>query len=90
MHRLEDAPVMADAIGLPTYVVDNVVRRDLGSGIASIINCRTVNGVLVPQCEIVIAAEHLITIGRGASDFAMEIHRRYHMARMAEMIGVRH
>lgn len=83
-------PCLADVTGLQTFVVDTVIRRDLGNGIASIINCRTLNGVIVPQVEIVIAARHLIMIGRGASDFAIEMERRQQMAHMTEMIGARH
>lgn len=83
-------PTLADVTGLQTFVVDTVLRRDLGDGIASIINCRTLNGLIIPQCEIVIAARHLIMIGKSASDFALELHRRQQMAHMTEMIGARH
>lgn len=89
MGMLANDPHLADAIGLPTYIVDTVQRRDLGSGIASIINCRTINGVIVPQCEIVIASHHLMTIGRGASDFAAEVYKRHQME-LIEAIGRRH
>lgn len=82
-------PLYADVIGLPTYIVDAVQRRDLGSGIASIINCRTINGVIIPQCEIIIAAQHLIPIGRGASDFATEMYKRHQMELLLAM-GARH
>lgn len=75
-------PLYADVIGLPTYIVDAVQRRDLGSGIASIINCRTINGVIIPQCEIIIAAQHLMPIGRAASDFATEMYKRHQIALM--------
>lgn len=87
MHDVE--PLCADVIGLPTYVVDAVIRRDMGSGIASIMNCRTINGVLIPQCEIVIAAQHLLPIGKAACDFASEMFRRHQMEMMVA-IGARH
>jgi hypothetical protein len=74
------SPLLTEATGLQTFVVDTVVRRDLGNGIASIINCRKLNGVIVPQCEIIIAAAHLVTIGRGANDFAQQMHRRQQLA----------
>ena len=90
MELFDTQPLLADVTGLPTYVVDTVVRRDLGSGIASIINCRMLNGVLVPQCEIVVTAGHLISICKNATDFALEMHRRQQMAQMAEMIGRHH
>lgn len=83
-------PYLADVTGLQTFVVDEVIRRDLGDGVASIINCRTVNGVIIPQCEIVITARHLIRIGQGAADFAIEVHRRQQMVQIANMVGARH
>lgn len=86
MHDTE--PLVAECFGLPTYIVDSVQRRDLGSGIASIINCRTLNGVLIPQCEIIIAAQHLMPIGRAASDFATEMYRR-HQVEMFQVIGAK-
>lgn len=86
---IDREPLCADVIGLPTYVVDAVLRRDLGSGIASIMNCRTINGILIPQCEIVIAAQHLLPIGRAASEFAAEMFRR-HQIEMMNVGGARH
>lgn len=85
-----EPPALADVIGLPVYITDTVVRRDLGGGLASVINCRTVNGVIVPQCEIIISIANIVQICKGGSDFAMEMYRRQQMAQMAEMIGVRH
>lgn len=87
MHDRE--PLCADIFGLPTYVVDAVIRRDLGSGIASILNCRTVNGVIVPVCEVVIAAHHLLKIGRDASEFASEMFKRQQIELM-NTTGPRH
>ncbi len=81
-------PSLADVTGLRTYVVDAVIRRDLGDGVASIINCRTINGVFVPQCEIVITAKHLLPIGKAASDFAIEVYRRHQMS-LRKKIGAR-
>lgn len=83
MQNLEmpyaQAPILAHVTGLQTFVVDTVIRRDLGDGTASILNCRTINGVFVPQCEIVITTKHLLPIGKGASDFAIEVYRRHQM-----------
>lgn len=87
---MHEEPLYADVTGLQTFVVDTVIRRDLGDGIASIINCRTINGLIIPQCEVVITAKHMITIGKGACDFALEMHRRQQLVQMAEMIGMRH
>lgn len=89
MGMIDKEPLCADVIGLPTYVVDAVLRRDLGSGIASIMNCRTINGVLIPQCEIVISAQHLLPIGRAASEFAFEMYRK-HQIEMMMAVGSRH
>ena len=80
MGMIDMPPLLADATGLPTYVVDVVIRRDLGNGIASILNCQRRNGVIIPQCEIKIAAVHLIAIGKSAWDFATEMHRRQQLA----------
>jgi hypothetical protein len=82
-------PEMADVTGLPTYVIDTVVRRDIG-GFASIINCRTYGNLRVPQCELVISLCNLVTLSQAAQDFALEMHRRVSMAQMMEGVGVRH
>lgn len=84
-----ELPFLTDCTNLPIYVVDTVIRRDLG-GMASIINCRKCNGVIVPLCEIIISNQHLIEIGTGARDFALEMLRRHQMVEMVEMIGARH
>ncbi len=85
----EKEPLVAECFGLPTYVVDAVIRRDLGSGIASIINCRTVNGLLIPQCEVIVSAQNLLPLTRASADFAAEMYRRHQMAVFMEG-GARH
>lgn len=90
MGVLHDAELIPDVLGLPTYVVDTVIRRDLGNGIASIINCRKHNGLIVPQCEVVISNSRLLSLGQEAIEFALEVHRRQQMAQMAEACALRH
>lgn len=89
MGMIGQPPEMADVIGLPTYVVDEVVRTDIG-GVASIVNCRTVNGILVPQCEVIICAKNIVRISQAANLFAMQMWQRQQMALMTEVIGKRH
>lgn len=82
MGIIDTQQIAAEVVGLPVFVVDTVVRRDLGNGIASIVNCRRQNGVIIPMCEIIVGAKNLLTICKGANDFALEMHHRMQMERL--------
>jgi hypothetical protein len=90
MDLFDTQPLLADVTGLPSFYVDAVVRCDLGNGIASFINCRKQNGVIVPQCEVIVSAINLLSFGRATSDFALELYRRQQTAHMTETIGMGH
>lgn len=89
MGMIEQPPFLADCTNLPTYVTDTVVRRDIGGGTASMICCRTLSGMIVPLCEVIISPVHLLSIAQAANAFALEMHRKQ-MAMMVEAIGMRH
>jgi hypothetical protein len=75
-------PFLADVTGLPSYRVNNVIRRDMGNGIAMIINCWEEKGVIIPLCRILVEAPHMVVIGKGANEFALEMNRRQMLARL--------
>lgn len=66
----------SDRPNIPTYYVTDLIKEDAGNGVARIWNCAMYNGVIVPQCEILIHSNRLIHLAREASSFANELYQR--------------
>lgn len=73
---IHEAPRMADSFGVPTFYVTDIVKEDAGAGNVRIMNCQLRNGILIPQCEIIVPAVRLLAMGREASAFALELYHR--------------
>jgi hypothetical protein len=69
-------PVFADVFGLPVYYVDTAVPEPAGDGNVRVFNCVTRNGVLIPQCEIIIHSARLVIAARVVAETAAEISAR--------------
>jgi hypothetical protein len=68
----QQAPQMAEVFGVPTYFVTHTIREDAGNGIVRSWNCELRNGVLIPHCEIIIAAERLAIIARQSLEWTSD------------------
>lgn len=75
---MHEAPQMADAFGVPTYYVTDIVKEDAGAGNIRIMNFQLRNGILIPQCEVIVPACRLLPIAREVSSFACDIYQREH------------
>ena len=75
---IHDTPIIADAFGVPTFYVTDIVKEDAGAGNIRIMNCQRRNGILIPQCEIIVPACRLLPIGKEVSAFAHDIFMREH------------
>jgi hypothetical protein len=68
-----ETPRMADSFGVPTYYVTDVVKEDAGCGNIRMMNCQIRNGILIPQCEVIVPASRLLPIVSEASAFVRDI-----------------
>jgi hypothetical protein len=64
---------MVDAFGVPTYYVTDIVQEDAGNGNVRIWLCTKRADVLIPQCELIMAARSAISLSSEAQDFASRI-----------------
>lgn len=58
---------------IPTYYISEVVKEDAGGGNVRVWNFALKRGVLVPEFEVIIASQKLLTIGRSLSEYAQDI-----------------
>jgi hypothetical protein len=61
--------------------VDTAVPEPAGDGNVRVFNCVTRNGVLIPQCEIIIHSRRLVIAARVVTETAEEIFAREALAR---------
>jgi hypothetical protein len=73
-------PPCADVIGLPLFHVDAAFSHHLGDGLMSIINYRNINGLLVPQFEVLMQARKLLSVTRSLSDTSQAVFTEEFMA----------
>lgn len=64
---------MVDAFGVPTYYVTDIVQEDAGNGNVRIWLCTKRADVLIPQCELIMAARAAIACSSEAKDFASRL-----------------
>jgi hypothetical protein len=64
---------MVDAFGVPTYYVTDIVQEDAGNGNIRIWLCSRRADVLVPQCELIMAARSVVSLSMETLDFARGI-----------------
>lgn len=64
---------MVDAFGVPTYYVTDIVHEDAGNGNIRILLCTKRADVLVPQCELIMAARSVLSLSIESMDFARSI-----------------
>lgn len=58
---------------IPTFYISDVWQEDAGNGNVRVWNCIKRNGVIIPECEIIIAATNLLLAGKKVADFAQTI-----------------
>jgi hypothetical protein len=61
---------MVDAFGVPTFYVTDIVQEDAGNGNIRIWLCTKRADVLVPQCELIMAARSVVSLSMESLDFA--------------------
>lgn len=61
--------------GVETFYMNVPVAEPAGGGNVRIWNCALKNGVLVPQCEIIIPAVELLVASRIISSAALDVFR---------------
>jgi hypothetical protein len=67
---------MVDAFGVPTYYVTDIVQEDAGNGNVRIWLCTKRANVLIPQCELIMAAQSAVNLSFEAQSFASGITNR--------------
>jgi hypothetical protein len=70
---IQAAAPMVDAFGVPTFYVTDIVQEDAGNGNVRIWLCNKRADVLIPQCELIMAARSAIVLSSQAQDFAQGI-----------------
>jgi hypothetical protein len=68
---------MVDAFGVPTYYVTNIVQEDAGGGNVRIWLCTKRADVMIPQCEIIMAAHSAVSLSEQAIEFARSLSSSY-------------
>ena len=56
--------------GVPIFYVDAAVTEDAGDGMTRVWNCATRNGLITPQCEIIMRASRLLIVARNVHEAA--------------------
>ncbi len=70
---MQTPSIMGDTYGVPTFYVDTAIPEDAGNGNIRVWNCHFRNGILIPQCEVIIHATKLYVAGRRVGDFAEKV-----------------
>ncbi len=68
---MQTPSLMGDTFGVPTFFVDTAIPEDAGNGIVRVWNCQNRNGILVPQCEIIIHSARLVVAGKLVSEYGV-------------------
>lgn len=59
-----------ESFGVPIFFVDTAITEDAGDGMTRVWNCATRNGVITPQCEIIMRASRLLVVARNVHEAA--------------------
>lgn len=70
---VHSTPQMADAFGVPTFYVTDIVQEDAGNGNVRVFLCTKRAGVLSPQCEVIMSAATLLILSKESTAFAEDL-----------------
>lgn len=73
-------------MNIRTYYISDILQEDAGNGNVRIWNCSRKSGILVPECEIIIAATNLLIAGRMVSEFAQNVFNSEQLRMMGEKV----